>query len=400
MYCNYFGLREYPFLSTADRRFFYLSEGQSQAKSYLQYLLEIRDGIVVLIGEPGAGKTVLLDQLLRDLPSKVVCARVTHTLVNDEEFLLSVCMQLGCVPADKNRPALFSALHQFVMDQHLAMNPVLLAVDEAHSLSPRVLEEIRQLANLEMFGRKLVQFVLMGQPELQGIVSDLPNDALAQLIRLTHLLQPLNRHELIEYIDYRLYVAGNDGRIVFPNEIMDEMLRYTGGIPRLVNQLCDMMLVICFVNKLNVIDLRILRGAVKRLGWPQYHERKREPVRVNHDVVDMRPLPLIVVRNGDDIVGKYLLNKKRMLIGRHPNMEIVIDEPAAGGFHAQLVNLDKQFFIHDLNHNNDTLLDGKPVKWHVLADRDILRIGNHTLEYQLSEEAEAVIGELETAAIA
>lgn len=401
MYCEYFGLRSYPFLSTADRRFFYVSEGQSRAKSYLQYLLEIRDGIVVMTGVSGIGKSVLLDQLLGDMPSKVSVAHLQQTLLSDEEFLLSVCMQLGCIPEGKSKPELFAALYHFSMDQHLAMKPVLLVVDEAQNLNPKVLEEIRQLANLEMFGRKLMQVILIGQPELDQILGDLPNDAFSQLVRLQHRLDPLDNRDISEYIDYRLFVAGNDGRIVFPSELLDDIAAFSGGIPRLINQLCDMMLVTAYINKTNIIDSRCLRSAINKLGWPLYVNRKHDLGGASaQDNVDMRPLPLLVVRKGDTIMGKYLLNKKRMLIGRHPNLDICIDEPAASRIHAQLVNLDQQFFIHDLNHNNETTLDGKAVKWRALGDRDMLRIGAHILEYQLSEEPALFIEDENTAAIA
>lgn len=401
MYCEYFGLRSYPFLSAADRRYFYLSEGQSQAKSYLQYLLEIRDGIVVMTGVAGVGKSVLLDQLLADLPTKVAVAHIQQTLLSDEEFLLSVCMQLGCIPEQTSKPKLFGALHQFAMDQHLSMQPVLVVVDEAQNLDPKVLEEIRQLASLEMFGRKLIQIILVGQPEFDQILADLPNDAFAQHVRLSHRLQPLEKRETSEYIDYRLFLSGNDGRLVFPNELIDTILAYSGGVPRLINQLCDMMLVTAFINQTYVIDLSCLRSAIKKLVWPLYVNRKHGLGGVaSQDDVDMRPLPLLVVRKGDTIIGKYLLNKKRMLIGRHPNLDICIDEPAASRIHAQLVNLDQQFFIHDLNHNNETYLGDEPVKWRALTDRDRLRIGAHSLEYQLTENMIEQTSEEETAAIA
>lgn len=405
MYCSHFGLREYPFLSTADRRFFYLSESQSQAKSYLQYLLEIRDGIVVLTGVSGAGKSVLLDQLLRDMPSSVSVAHLRQTLLSDEEFLLSVCMQLGCVPQLKDRPSLFDAIQQFAMDQHLTMKPVLLVIDEAQNLNPQVLEEIRLLANLEMFGRKLIQVILVGQPELELILSDLPGDAFSQLVRLKHRLEPLDKRGISEYIDYRLYVAGNDGRIVFPSELMEEILVYTGGVPRLINQLCDMMLVTAYINNSVVIDHRCLRSAIKRLAWPPYLERRHVKTSTG-DTVDMRPLPLLVVRKGDTIVAKYLVNKKRMLIGRHPNLDICLDEPTVNLVHAQLVNIEQQFFIHDLNTSSATSLSGDAIKWHALNDSDRLTIGSYTLEYQLREESSGdsiEVGndsEAETAAIA
>jgi len=388
VYCEYFGLRDYPFLSTADRRFFYLSEGQAKAKEYLKYLLVIRDGIVVVSGEPGVGKTVLLDQVIHSLPDKVQKAYLNQTLISVEEFLLSVCMQLGCTPQRKTKAELFSALHDYAMDQHMALRPVLLIVDEAHNLNPLVLEEIRLLANLEMFGRKLIQVILMGQPELAMNIAALQNDGFAQLVRLNHRVEPLTRDEISEYIDYRLYVAGNDGRLVFPRELLDGIICYTGGVPRLVNQLCDMMLVTAYINNTNSIDNKCLHHAIQKLHWPLYMERKSDypliqPVQAN---VDMRPLPLLVVKKGDVIVGKYLLNRKRMLIGRQKNLDIFIDEPQSSRIHAQIVYLDQQFYIHDLNSANGIHKGEGKVKWYSLSDRDRLRIGSHTLEYQLSDE--------------
>lgn len=406
MYCEYFGLKEYPFLSTADRRFFYLSDSQAKAKEYLSYLLVLRDGMVVVTGDPGIGKSVLIDQVIAGLPDKVSIARLHQTLLTHDEFLLSVCMQFGCTPECKDKPALYRAIENYAMDQHLELCPVLLVIDEAQNLSPLVLEEIRLLASMEMFGRKLIQVILLGQPELAINITALPNDAFLQLVRLNHAMQPLSREEICEYIDYRLYVAGNDGRLVFPRELIDGILCYTGGIPRLINQLCDMMLVTAFINKTDQIDSYCLHSAIQKLAWPLYIERKSElPTRpVTDQDVDIRPLPLLIVRNNDIIVGKYLLNKKRMLIGRQKNLDIAIDEPKSSRIHAQIVYMDGEFFIHDLNSMNGTYIDDKRIKWHALTEHDSLRIGRHTLLYQIADEEDVAASipvlESESAAIA
>lgn len=390
MYCDYFGLKEYPFLSTADRRFFYLSESQAKAKEYMAYLLVIRDGIVVVSGEPGMGKTVLVEQVIAALPDKVSLARINQTLLSQEEFLLSLCMQFGCTPDNKDKAELHRAIENYAMDRHLDLSPVLLLIDEAQNLSPIVLEEIRLLAGMEMFGRKLIQVILLGQPELTENINALPSNGFKQLVRLEHQILPLTREEISDYIDYRLYVAGNDGRLSFPGELIDGIMCYTGGVPRLVNQLCDMMLVTAYINKTDQIDNYCLHSAIQKLSWPLYIERKSElPLHSNrNDDVDMRPLPLLTVCKNDVIVGKYLLNRKRMLIGRQKNLDIFIDEPKSSRIHAQIVYMDGQFFIHDLNSMNGTHFDGKRVKWHALSDNQSLRIGQHILTYQVSDEDE------------
>jgi type II secretory pathway predicted ATPase ExeA len=393
MYCEYFGLKDYPFLSTADRRFYYLSESQAKARDYLSYLLVLRDGIVVVTGEPGIGKSVLVDQAISNMPEKVSVAHLNQTLLTHDEFLLSLCMQFGCTPENKDKPELYRAIENHAMDQHLELKPVLLVIDEAQNLSPAVLEEIRLLANLEMFGRKLIQVILVGQPELAINITALPNDAFNQLVRLNHQLQPLSREEICEYIDYRLYVAGNDGRLVFPRNLTDGIMCYTGGIPRLVNQLCDMMLVTAYITKTDQIDTYCLHSAIQKLAWPLYIERKSELLlrHKENDMVDMRPLPLLIVYRNDVIVGKYLLNKKRMLIGRQKNLDVYIEEPRSSRIHAQIIYMDGQFFLHDLNSMNGTHLGDKKIKWHALSDNDSFRIGQHRLSYQVSDEEETDI---------
>jgi len=393
MYCEYFGLNDYPFLSTADRRFFYLSDSQSKARDYLSYLLVLRDGIVVVTGEPGIGKSVLVDQAIAGLPEKVQVAHLNQTLLTHDEFLLSLCMQFGCIPECKDKPELYKAIKNYAMDQHLELKPVLLIIDEAQNLSPTVLEEIRLLANLEMFGRKLIQVILLGQPELAINITALPNDAFRQSVRLNYQLQPLTRDEICEYIDYRLYVAGNDGRLEFPRELIDGIMCYTGGVPRLINQLCDMMLVTAYINKTDQIDNYCLHSAIQKLAWPLYIERKSELLlrHKDNEMVDMRPLPILTVYKNDVIVGKYLLNRKRMLIGRQKNLDVYIDEPRSSRIHAQIIYMDGQFFLHDLNSMNGTHLADKKIKWHALSDNESFRIGQHRLSYQVSDDEETNI---------
>ncbi len=394
MYLEYFGLRDYPFLSTTDRRFHFQSEGQQRARDYLNYLLVIRDGIAVVTGEPGVGKTILVDHVCAGLPEKVKIVQIQQTLLTVDEFLISICMQLDIHLEHNNKPYLLEAIKNFAMDQHLNMQPLLLVVDEAQNLNPPILEEIRLLANLEMFGRKLIQVILLGHEELAINITSLPNDAFLQNVRLNHHIEPLSRDEIHEYIDYRLYVAGNDGRLAFPKELLDGIICYTGGVPRLINQLCDMMLITAYINKTNEISTQCLHSAIQKLAWPLYIERKSElPLnQTKQDVVNIRPLPIMVVRKGEVIVGKYLLNRKRMLIGRQKNLDICIEETKSSRIHAQIVYLDGQFFIHDLNSMNGTYLDNTKVRWHELSDQDVFRIGQHTLSYQLADEAETSMG--------
>jgi len=387
MYREFFRLDDYPFRLTADARYFYMGKGHLQAKAYLKYILHIRDGVAVITGEPGVGKTVLLENVLAYLEDDIVVAHIKQTQLTTTEFLLAVCLQLELEPEKINKATLINEIQRFCLRQHFKTKKVVLIVDEAHNLKINTLEELRMLANMEMFGRKLLQIVLVGQPSLNHILSSHRKDALSQMVRLSCHIEPLTIKEMGEYIDHRLAVASKGNyTLSFPKDSLSTIMCYTGGVPRLVNVLCDMMLIAACLQGTQYVDAACLHGAIKKLGWPVYLKRISDLPKPNatENFVQQRPIPMLVIRQPGQITGEYLLNRERMFIGRDADQDITLENRKVSRHHAQIVNINGRYFIQDLNSTNGIYVCSEPVKWHALTNHDQIRIGDCVMEYQES----------------
>lgn len=387
MYRHFFELEEYPFQLTADARYFFQGQGHMRAKDYLNYILRERDGVALITGEPGIGKTMMIEHALAHLDESIVLGRIQQTLLTTTEFLLAICLQFGMKPYQFNKTVLIDEIQRFCHLQNADGKTVLLVVDEAHNLRMDTLEEIRMLANLEKNGKKLLQIVLVGQPALRHMLSSTRNDSLSQMIRLTCQIEPLSKSEIEYYIDYRLYVASNGvDRELIPSELLTSIMRYTGGVPRLINLLCDMMMIIACTRNSPSLDRACLNAAIKTLGWPMYQKRISDMPKAVYDnkFVQQRPLPILQIRQNNQIVARILLSRERMRIGREEGQDIHLDDRRASRQHAQILYLFGSFFLQDLNSTNGTYVNGQRVGWHALSNHDRIRVGHCLLEFQES----------------
>ena len=246
MYIENFKLRELPFRLSPDPQFLYLSRAHARAKAYMESTIWFTDGFVVVTGEIGSGKTTLIESFLRQLDSDVVIAQINQTQVNAVEFLQSVLVQFGFSPFKMKKAELIATLNSFLIEQYAAGRKVLLIIDEAQNLSLKVLEEIRMLSGIESTKEKVLRIILAGQPELNEKLDSPELVQLTQRIRLRFHLGTLSREDLRSYVRHRLDVAGADGREIFAEDTFPEIYRYTGGVPRLVNTLCDTAMMAAF----------------------------------------------------------------------------------------------------------------------------------------------------------
>ncbi len=260
MYLEHFQLTELPFRLSPDPAFLYLSKHHARAKAYMESTIWFTDGFVVITGEIGSGKTTLLETFLRELEKDVVVAQIAQTQVSPIEFLQAVLVQFGFSPFKMRKAELIATLNQFLVEQFAAGRKVLLIVDEAQNLSNRVLEEIRMLSGVETTKEKVLRIILAGQPELNEKLDSPELIQLVQRIRLRFHLTALTPEETQAYILHRLEVAGAHGRQLFAPETLPVIFRYTGGVPRLVNTLCDTALMIAFHR----VSRRLARPSSRR----------------------------------------------------------------------------------------------------------------------------------------
>ncbi|MEX0729838.1 MAG: AAA family ATPase [Aquisalimonadaceae bacterium] len=274
MYLEHFRLKDHPFRLTPDQDFFYMGHGHARAKAYMDYTVVSRDGFVVITGEIGAGKTTLLNKIIAEMSEDVVLAHINQSRLSDVEFLQAVVSAFGMDIANAGKVELLNRLRSFLQRQFEADRRVVLAVDEAQSLGYPVLEEIRQLVGSEADKSKLISVILMGQPELRDLINSPQMEQLSQRVRLRFHLGPLTREEVRKYIRHRLRVARAVSGDLFADGAYDAIYRYAGGIPRLINSLCDMAMLTAFVDNQFQVSAAIVKQAAEELDWPLFEARQ------------------------------------------------------------------------------------------------------------------------------
>jgi general secretion pathway protein A len=263
MYKEFYGLREYPFNMTPDPQFLFLSRNHRVALDVLLFGIRERKGFVAITGEVGAGKTTLCRALLNSLDSTTIkTALILNPMLSDSQILRVVCDEFRLQPAKTTKKDLYDTINAFLLRELAANHNVALIVDEAQNLKPSVLEQIRLLSNLETEKEKLLQIVLVGQPELGELLARENLRQLKQRIALRHHVAPLAPEEVGEYIHHRLQVAGGDGRVQWTPEAQTLIYEYSRGVPRLINVLCDKALLAGYVAEAFVIDASMIQRAI------------------------------------------------------------------------------------------------------------------------------------------
>ncbi len=272
MYASFFGLNEKPFAITPDPRYLFMSERHGEALAHLVYGVTESGGFVQLTGEVGTGKTTLVRTLLQNkLPNNADVAVVLNPRLSVIEFLETICEELGILAPEirGSVKALVDTLNRQLLRAHAEGRRVILVVDEAQNLSPDVLEQVRLLTNLETAKQKLLQIILIGQPELRDLLAREDLRQLAQRITGRYHLEPLSRDETAKYIEHRLRVAGALGE-VFDSGAKREVYRLTDGVPRLINVICDRALLGAYSKETRRVGRRLVRRAAAEIKGIPY----------------------------------------------------------------------------------------------------------------------------------
>ncbi len=275
MYLEYFNLKEHPFQLTPDSDFLYMSESHARAKAYMDYTIWNRDGFVVVTGEVGAGKTTLIQKLLSEFDENILVAKIFQTQLDEVEFLQAVLVEFGFNPFNAKKVELLDMLSTFLVESFLQSKQLILIVDEAQNLSKKVLEEIRMLSGLETQKEKILHVILVGQPELNNLMDSGDMDQLSQRVRLRCHISALSQEEMIHYIAHRLSVAGSINPDLFQPEAIALIYTYTGGIPRLINTLCDTALTCAYTDEQKTVSAAVVKTAIDELQWRPYQERMK-----------------------------------------------------------------------------------------------------------------------------
>ena len=387
MYLNLFQLKELPFRLGPDARFLFLSTQHARAKATLEATLAARRGFVVISGELGTGKTTLIEGFLRALGPDVVVARLNQTQITPIGFLQGLLVQFGFSPFNMNAAEMAATIDGFLVAQGAAARKVVLVIDEAQTLPVGVLEEIPRLAPADGSGDRPLVIILAGQPELDDQLAAPALAALARQVRDHLHLEPLADEDTPAYIEHRLAVAGSAGRRIFTKAAIEIVRQFTGGVPRLINTLCDTAMMGSYALHKDTVDAGEVRAAIRELQWIEYAARTNRMVRTGlapRATATELPPPLIgrlQVTSEGRAVTELELRPGRLLIGRTSENDLQIDSKYVSRHHCQLTVTPEGVTVEDLNSTNGLVVDGRRVRRYQLQHGDRVRIGLHTLTY-------------------
>ncbi len=266
MYKAFFGFQSNPFRLLPDPEFLFPSRIHQKALTYLHYGIDSDSGgFILFTGEVGTGKTTVVRSVMKELKKDIVFARINNTRLTSIELISLINDDFGLEVAGKDKTQLLHDLTAFLIEQYTRGNKVILIIDEAQNLTPELLEEIRLLSNLESDKAKLLQIILVGQPELRDILSRPELRSFRQRTTVSCHIYPLTREETEHYIFHRLEVAGNRTAVDFEDGAIDAIHDFARGIPRLINIVCDFLLLAAFTEQTKEISLIMVREVIQDL---------------------------------------------------------------------------------------------------------------------------------------
>jgi len=334
MYTEFFGLSAKPFELLPNPKFLYLSKGHRKALSYLQYGVQERAGFTLLTGEVGSGKTTLLRNIINNISADMTLAMIFNTRVDTRQMIAMINEDFGLSIKGKDKVQLLSELNSFLLEECSAGRQPIIIIDEAQNMSEEALEEVRLLSNLESDDLKMVQIIMVGQPELKQMISRTSLRQLRQRISISCHLGPLSREEMEEYTYHRLSTVGNRNCVTFLDGVFDQIYQFTGGIPRLINLICDFLLLSAFVEESPEITLELVEDAVNELSFdssPDFADVHNDRVkstalegrliqiennyaRLNADQADKQAILDRISSQGS--ILEYLINQQQGQFGR------------------------------------------------------------------------------------
>ena len=269
MYRDFYNLREVPFNVTSDPGFLFLSPTHQEALEHLRYGIEQRKGFLAITGEIGAGITTLCRALVNHLDPKVKVALILNAVLPEIQLLEAIVDDFGIHVEKHTKGALLKSINHFLLEQLSRGNNAVLIIDEAQNMRLSALETVRMLSNLETEKEKLIQIVLVGQPQLKEKLNAPELVQLKQRIAVRFHIRALNEPEVADYIQHRLFVAGSPGKISFSSEALRTIYTHTGGVPRLINILADKALLRGFVKEIFALDHLHIQECIQELDGEQ-----------------------------------------------------------------------------------------------------------------------------------
>jgi type II secretory pathway predicted ATPase ExeA len=384
MYTDWFKLRKLPFRLRPDPEFLFLDSEAGPVLAALRSAVTSGHGTLCLIGEPGTGKTTILHALARDNQGAMPVARVQQPSLTTEELLDTLCEQFGLGSPEAGGSDPVARILEFAAEEARQARAVLVLVDEAHRASADMLRALVKLGTRA--GAPLI--VLAGEAGLSASLAALEAQGLPIGLLGTLQLPRLTQAQIAGYLDYRLQVAGSNGRALFEADTLPEIMRYTGGTPQLINILCDSAMNYAEAHSTQRVGIPELRDAVQELKWVEFAARavssgqSADPAGSGSRRT-LRPAvaPELEVLHSGRPLSRLALKPGRLVVGRGEDAGLRLESQFVSRQHCQLITTAEQTFVEDLGSTNGIIVNGRRRRMHRLAPDDRIVIGDHTLIY-------------------
>jgi type II secretory pathway predicted ATPase ExeA len=403
MYFDYFGLKKNPFRITPDEDFLYLLDSHKNSFAYLKYTAWANDGFMLLSGEIGTGKTILLRKLCKDLGSSIKIISISQTQLELDDLLRFLLYELTESFEGASRAEFIIRIRENLLERKKQGEKILLVLDEAQNLNRECLEEIRLLADEMYDGENLINIILAGQPEIENNIDLFGLEQLRQRIRITYRLTELRQRDVGPYMDFRTYIGyGNEPYVsssralisgsihqiklanfkrLFVKDSSAYIYKLTRGVPRLINALCETSLVLAFGENKKIINNDLIAQAVDELGWLAFEDDEEDNVAEATGTHDA--LFFIEVSQDGKLIKTVGVSHLPFAIGRSDINDLVLINKTVSKQHAILDFQNDKLIIKDHNSTNGVKINGLKVVAHVISNGEVAQIGRYKLRFIL-----------------
>lgn len=397
MYYEFFNLKEHPFRLTCEPKYFYLSPEHTHANAMMEFALIKHQGMMVLTGEVGTGKTMLLQHFISRLDGNYRIINISQTQLSELEFLQMLLLELEHPTSEHGKRELTKLIVAALEENHRQGQHTIIIVDEAQNLEPEVIVRLYELSQVRVDNEKICTVYLVGQNKLRENLDDPVVQEFISTINARYHLGPLNLKDIRKYIYHRLAVAGGHKSIKFSADVFPIIETYTGGRPRLINVLTDHILTYAYTEHIKEITAKVVDAAIEDLQWLPFGVQYGLETTKTEDTFreERRQSYKLVIRSDNKIQGEYFIRKKRINIGRHRDNDLRIDDPLLSRQHAQIIQQGRTVYLRDLNSTNGTYVNSKRVDIAPLEEGTIVKVGNCQLTFMRNNKDKQDIPQLE-----
>ena len=392
MYYEYFNLKEHPFRLTCEPKYFYLSPEHTHANAMMEFALIKRQGIMLLTGEVGTGKTMLVQHFLSRLDAGYKIISINQTKLSESEFLQLLLLELDePVKQDDQKEQLLANLLSKLEELNSQDLHTIIFIDEAQNLDSGILKLLFQLSQIRIDNQRVCTIYLVGQNKIRETLESPEISDTVSIINAKYHLGPLNLKDIRRYIYHRLAVAGGHKSVKFDKDVFPVIETYTGGRPRLINVLTDHILTYAYMEELKEVTTKTVDQAIEDLQWlPFGVQYGNEQPRSNEVFKEERRHSYkLVIKINNKVQGEYFIRKKRINIGRHRDNDLRIDDPLISRQHAQILQQGRTVYLRDLNSTNGTYVNNKRVDIAALEEGTVIKLGNCLLTFLRNNKAQS-----------